>query len=182
MPASLMAPSILFLNSMEGAIRDAGMLDQAQWPAFSAALHYRQIDYEDLSSYTSLAESLRDLDTSHNTAGNRIFYIALPPVLYKTVAQMIGRAGLSVEMTNSNGWSRIVVEKPFGINLDTAMDLDHSLHEYFNEHQIFRIALRQLNLTTVYMENKIFPTNRLIFDLFILNTTTDCRNRYPRFL
>jgi glucose-6-phosphate 1-dehydrogenase len=128
-----------FRNKMESALKNAGMLDQDQWPTFSAALHYRPIDYEDLTSYSNLAETLRDLDISHNTQGNRIFYIALPPVLYKTVAQMIGRSGLSAEMTNGNGWSRIVVEKPFGVNLKSAMDLDRSLHEHFSEHQIFRI-------------------------------------------
>jgi glucose-6-phosphate 1-dehydrogenase len=128
-----------FRNKMESALIDAGILDQDQWPAFSAALHYQPIDYDDLPSYNNLAESLRDLDSRYNTLGNRIFYIALPPVLYKTVAQMIGRAGLSTEMASGNGWSRIVVEKPFGINLATAMDLDRSLHEYFSEHQIFRI-------------------------------------------
>ena len=52
---------------------------------------------------------------------------------------MIGRAGLSAGMTDGNGWSRIVVEKPFGTNLETAVDLDRSLHEYFKERQIFRI-------------------------------------------
>jgi len=130
---------IEFRNKMENALKDAGMLDQDHWPAFSSALHYQPIEYEDLASYSSLAESLRGFDVSHHTQGNRIFYIALPPVLYKTVAQMIGRAGLSDEMTNGNGWSRIVVEKPFGINLETAMDLDRSLHEHFSEHQIFRI-------------------------------------------
>jgi glucose-6-phosphate 1-dehydrogenase len=128
-----------FRNKMEAALNEADLLDQAKWPDFSAALHYRQIDYEDLNSFSGLADSLREIDTRHDTKGNRIFYIALPPTLYKTVAQMIGRAGLSAEMNNGNGWSRIVVEKPFGINLDTAMDLDRSLHEHFNEHQIFRI-------------------------------------------
>jgi glucose-6-phosphate 1-dehydrogenase len=128
-----------FRNKMESALRDADSLDQDQWPDFSAALHYRQIDYDDLNSFSSLADLLKELDSSHNTQGNRIFYIALPPELYKTVAQMIGRAGLSAEMNNGNGWSRIVVEKPFGVNLETAMDLDRSLHEYFDEHQIFRI-------------------------------------------
>jgi len=113
-----------FRNKMEKALIDGAIMDQDRWPAFSAALHYQPIDYEDLPSYSNLAESLRDLDISGHTRGNRIFYIALPPVLYQTVAQMIGRAGLSAEMTNGNGWSRIVVEKPFGIDLETAMDLD----------------------------------------------------------
>ncbi len=130
---------IEFRNKMENALKDSGIPDQDQWPAFSAALHYQPINYDDLTSYNNLADSLKDLDIRHDTLGNRIFYIALPPVLYKTVAQMIGRAGLSAEMTSGNGWSRIVVEKPFGINLETAMDLDRSLHEHFSEHQIFRI-------------------------------------------
>ena len=128
-----------FRNKMKGALKDSAKLDENRWPDFSSALHYRQIDYEDLPTYRNLAESLRNLDIKHNTLGNRIFYIALPPVLYKTVAQMIGRAGLSAEMTGGNGWSRIVVEKPFGINLETAMDLDRNLHEHFSEQQIFRI-------------------------------------------
>lgn len=130
---------IEFRNRMENALKSTELWDQTGWQAFSSALHYRSIDYEDLSSYRILADSLRDLDLTHQTLGNRIFYIALPPVLYKTVAQMIGRAGLSEELTSGTGWSRIVVEKPFGINLETAMDLDRSLHEHFNENQIFRI-------------------------------------------
>jgi glucose-6-phosphate 1-dehydrogenase len=128
-----------FRNKMESALKNAGIPDLDQWPAFSSALHYRPIDYEDLTTYRNLAETLSDLDITHNTLGNRIFYIALPPILYMTVAQMIGRAGLSTEMSSGNGWSRIVVEKPFGVNLKTAMDLDRSLHEHFSEHQIFRI-------------------------------------------
>ena len=131
--------SFEFRKKMETALEAAGKLDQAGWQAFAAALHYQIIDYEDPESYAVLAASLRDLDHKANTRGNRIFYIALPPILYKTVAQMIGRAGLSAEMTDGNGWSRIVVEKPFGTNLETAVDLDRSLHEYFKEHQIFRI-------------------------------------------
>ena len=84
-----------FRNKMESALIDGGTMDPDRWPAFSAALHYQPIDYEDLATYEKLAESLKQLDASHNTQGNRIFYIALPPFLYQTVAQMIGRAGLS---------------------------------------------------------------------------------------
>jgi glucose-6-phosphate 1-dehydrogenase len=131
--------SFEFRKKMETALEAAGTLDQARWQAFAAALHYQIIDYETPASYAGLAASLKDLDRKSNTRGNRIFYIALPPLLYKTVAQMIGRAGLSAEMTDGNGWSRIVVEKPFGTNLETAVDLDRSLHEYFKERQIFRI-------------------------------------------
>ena len=128
-----------FRNAMQAAVQTTGMPDQNKWPTFANALHYRIVDYEDLESYHRLAEALREIDREKNTLGNRIFYVALPPALYHTVAQMIGRAGLSTEMRNHNGWSRIVVEKPFGTDLQTAQELDRRLHEHFRENQIFRI-------------------------------------------
>ena len=128
-----------FREKMKAALQSAGMFKPDGWPSFAAALHYRTIDYKDLDSYSRLAESLRKIDRQNHTRGNRIFYIALPPVLYMTVAEMIGRSGLSAEQIDGNDWSRIVVEKPFGTNLQTAVELDQSLHRYFQEHQIFRI-------------------------------------------
>ena len=128
-----------FRDHMEKALIAAEMLDQQRWPAFASAIHYHQIQYDDPQSYLTLAAALKALDIKFNTGGNRIFYVALPPMLYKPVAQMIGQAGLSAENQKGNGWSRIVIEKPFGTNLKTAQDLDQSLHLYFKEHQIYRI-------------------------------------------
>jgi len=128
-----------FRSNMEKALDQADILDQRRWPAFASAIHYQVIEYADLQSYLNLADTLKDLDTKFKTGGNRIFYVALPPLLYKPVAQMIGQAGLGLENENDNGWSRIVIEKPFGTNLRTARDLDQSLHMHFKEHQIYRI-------------------------------------------
>ena len=128
-----------FRKKMEAVQEASQMSEPIMWQNFAAALHYQAIDYENPASYAALAENLKALDRKNNTRGNRIFYVALPPILYKTVAQMIGRAGLSAEKTNGNGWSRIVVEKPFGTDLQTAVDLNRSLHEYYQECQIFRI-------------------------------------------
>lgn len=128
-----------FRSNAETSLKNAGIFDSARWPDFAAALHYRRIDYQDFESYQSLADYLKDIDQAKHTHGNRIFYIALPPSLYKPVAQLLGRAGLAKAESNKNGWSRIVVEKPFGTNLETAIDLDQGLHAYFSEHQIFRI-------------------------------------------
>jgi len=128
-----------FRNRMQSALQNAAVLDSNRWPAFAAALHYRPVGYENLASFRELAKYLGELDRKHSTHGNRIFYIALPPTLYQPVAQMVGKTGLSAEMTKGNGWSRIVVEKPFGTDLQSSMALDHSLHEYFDERQIFRI-------------------------------------------
>ena len=128
-----------FRNKMKDALVAARLMNHSKWPSFAAALSYRSVDYMDLTSLISLAESLRELDQKHNTKGNRIFYLALPPSLYKQLAQMVGQAGLGKERENGNGWSRIVVEKPFGRDLKTAVALNYGIQEYFKEHQIFRI-------------------------------------------
>jgi len=125
-----------FRDRMKGALAENGHLDQKKWEAFAGLLFYRSIEYDDPPSYVHLTEQLRSLDMEHETGGNRIFYLAVPPTLYATSARMLGRAGLSGER---EGWSRIVVEKPFGRDLETAIALDRVLHQHFQEPQIFRI-------------------------------------------
>ncbi len=128
-----------FQGRMKEAIKEAGNTETSKWPAFAASLYYQPLEYDSLSSFMELADLLKDLDKKHSTGGNRIFYLAIPPFLYKTTAQMLDRTGLSVEGANGNGWSRIVVEKPFGRDLRTAIDLNQALLESFQEHQIYRI-------------------------------------------
>jgi glucose-6-phosphate 1-dehydrogenase len=126
-----------FRHKMKKALMRAGIFDGSIWESFSRLLHYQAIDYRDQNSFTSFAETVRALDIEYDTKGNRIFYLSVPPSLNKSIAQMLGKAGLSTE--NGDGWIRIVVEKPFGRDLKSAIDLDLSLHEHFQEHQIFRI-------------------------------------------
>ncbi len=113
--------------------------DKDQWDAFTNHLHYRAIDYDDPSRYADLADTLAALNKKVDTGNNRIFYLALPPSLYQPVARRIGKAGLSRENTDGHGWSRLVVEKPFGRDLETAIQLNQGIRDYFKEHQIFRI-------------------------------------------
>ncbi len=128
-----------FRKKMEESLATSGQLDPAKWGAFSKKLFYRPIEYDDLSSFKTLSEFLKVLEETHKTTSNRIFELAIPPSLYMTVARMLGKAGLSAEMENGQGWSRLVVEKPFGRDLNSATKLDQVLHEHFHEHQIFRI-------------------------------------------
>jgi glucose-6-phosphate 1-dehydrogenase len=128
-----------FRNRMTEATRPAGEADLARWQRFSEGLYYRTVDYRDAQSFADLARSLKALEHSHPTRGNRTLYLALPPELYQPTATNLGKAGLTIEHQNSNGWARIVLEKPFGTDLDTSRELDQSLHAYFQEHQIFRI-------------------------------------------
>ena len=128
-----------FRTNIQAALKNAGVYDETRWPSFAKALKYCYVNFEDLESFKSLAQSLRNLDQQHHTRGNRIFYLALPPAVYKSAAHLIGQVGLAHENQNGNGWSRIVVEKPFGTDLKSAEDLDQGLSRHFGEHQIFRI-------------------------------------------
>ena len=128
-----------FSANTQMALKNAGAYDEDRWPHFAATLHYCRTDFNDLDTFKNLAQTLRDLDEKFNTDGNRIFYMALPPSVFPSAARMIGQVGLADENKNGNGWSRIVVEKPFGTDLKTAQDLDEDLHRDFSEHQIFRI-------------------------------------------
>jgi len=116
-----------------------GFCDQARWSEFVSIIHYRPIQYDVAEDYLELAASLREIDGRHETMGNLIFDLAVPPTLYQVIARQLSEAGLSSERQEGRGWVRIVVEKPFGHDLVSARELDKTLRQGFKEHQIFRI-------------------------------------------
>ncbi len=128
-----------FGERMKKAIKLQGNLDESDWERFSRLLHYRTIGYDSPASFTAFADSLRRLEKSHELKENRLFYLAIPPSLYESTARMLGETGLSKENENGKNWSRIVVEKPFGRDLPSAMALDRAIHEHWKEQQVFRI-------------------------------------------
>ncbi len=128
-----------FRTNMAEALKDSDPSSSEKQTGFLSLLHYRRIQYDDSATFHDLATSLRELDGKMGTGGNRLFYLALPPTLYMPVARMIGQADLASEGERNNGWVRLVVEKPFGRDLASAVELDRGIHEYFKEHQIFRI-------------------------------------------
>ena len=128
-----------FRDKMKDALAGRTAFDMSTWESFAGSPFYRPVQYDNPSSFVDLATYLKELDQEKHTAGNRIFYLAIPPSLYQSTAQMLGSSGLSVEQKDGNGWSRVVVEKPFGRDLDSAIELDRSIHEHFREHQVFRI-------------------------------------------
>ncbi len=128
-----------FREKMLQAVQEDPRFDLSEWESFAALLFYRIVDYKDPDSFRRLANDLMELDEARGTGGNRILYLAIPPGLYEGTARMIGQAGLAEEGVENKGWSRIVVEKPFGHDLHSAVTLDGVLHEFFREHQIFRI-------------------------------------------
>ena len=93
---------------------------------------YHRTDFSDPATFAGLAARLRQADRP----ANHLFYLALPPAGYGPAADALGRAGLAREEGN---WSRIVIEKPFGHDLESAKALNRTLHAHFREEQVFRI-------------------------------------------
>jgi glucose-6-phosphate 1-dehydrogenase len=128
-----------FRAKLQAACALSGVKACSRWQEFAANLHYHRVEYDSQSDYLELAAHLHRLDEQTHTRGNRIFYLAVPPTLYPVIAAKIGDAGLAAEGEPGKSWSRLVVEKPFGRDLETALQLDRTIHVNFQEHQIFRI-------------------------------------------
>ncbi|MFP5260127.1 MAG: glucose-6-phosphate dehydrogenase [Acidobacteriota bacterium] len=125
-----------FRERMHQAALECGDLTPALWEALEPNLGYLQVHYDDPASFTALSAHLDRLAADRSLGGNRIFYLAVPPTAYEDIAVNLANAGLAEE---TNGYSRLVIEKPFGRDLQTARVLESALHTRFSEHQIFRI-------------------------------------------
>ena len=106
------------------------------WPGFAQQLFYHRAHYDDPADYKALKKLLTKIDHEHG-ACNYLYYLSTPPMLYADIIAQLGQAGLAKPTDRS--WRRIIVEKPFGHNLATAMQLNHHIHEYFAENQVYRI-------------------------------------------
>ena len=106
---------------------------------------YHTGDYQDKGLYSSLSERLEKLDKENSIGGDRIFYFATPPNLYSVIGYHLGLSGLAGESEEGSQNScpspciRVVVEKPYGHDLESAMALDKELRKVLSEHQIYRI-------------------------------------------
>jgi len=107
---------------------------------FVEKLHYLSGDYDDTSFYESIKTKLAQIDGKYKVNGNYIFYLAVPPFLYTTIVEKLGSAGLSCSYeADLKQPPKLVVEKPFGRDLASALELDGQIHRCFEESQIYRI-------------------------------------------
>jgi glucose-6-phosphate 1-dehydrogenase len=106
---------------------------------FIEKLYYLTGNYDDQSFYKSIGARLARLDEKHNVSGSRVFYLAVPPVLYGAIVEGLGMAGLSCSGRPECERVRLVVEKPFGTDFQSAAELNRTLQSHFGERQIYRI-------------------------------------------
>ena len=102
---------------------------------FAEKLFYEPIAGYD-ADFGDLKNRITALNETHQTDHNLVFYLSTPPEVYGKISRSLYETGLSSE---EHGWSRLIVEKPFGYSLDTAQALNVELHKYFQEQQIYRI-------------------------------------------
>jgi glucose-6-phosphate 1-dehydrogenase len=130
-----------FRAAMRAAVDEFARLrpvEEATWDAFASRLHYHATDFADSAGFRALADRLHALDTQYGTRGNRIYYLATPPESFPVIAARLGGAGLAHDDTAA-GFRRVVIEKPFGHDHTSALELDRVLGSVFRESEVFRI-------------------------------------------
>lgn len=104
-----------------------------EWGLFSQDLYYQQGRYTDLADFKKLMERMPALEGG---AADRLFYMAVPPLLVPNIIDLLGLTG---HLQEDGGWRRVVMEKPFGSDLESARALNLQVHKALNENQIYRI-------------------------------------------
>ncbi len=112
-------------------------LDQRVVERVLGCVAYVQGEPDDEATYKKIAQQLAGIERERGTKGNRLFYLATPPAGFVPIGCHLGRSGLAREDTGA--WRRVVIEKPFGTDLNSARALNQKLLGVLNEHQIFRI-------------------------------------------
>jgi glucose-6-phosphate 1-dehydrogenase len=124
-----------FRERMEHAVREFGRddFDEDVWEWLGNATRYLPLDFADEEGEDRLAAVLTELDEERGTRGNRVYYLAIPPQAMATVVEAVGKR------RGTTGWTRLIIEKPFGHDLASAKALTELISRYFTEEEVFRI-------------------------------------------
>ena len=113
-------------------------LDEEAWDDFAGRVCYQRLDFSDGTGFDGLAERLEAIDKERGTRGNRLYYLATQPSAFGEIVAQLGRVGLDHER-HDGGWRRIVIEKPFGHDLESGIRLNREVGKVFRERQVYRI-------------------------------------------
>ena len=124
-----------FREQMKAAVQEFGRDDFRDdiWDSLAKEMRYVSVSSGEDDEFEDLAKALTEVDRAAETRGNRVYYLAIPPDAFELVVEGVGKR------RSTEGWTRLVVEKPFGHDLSSALDLNEVLHRYFDESEIYRI-------------------------------------------
>jgi glucose-6-phosphate 1-dehydrogenase len=128
-----------FRSELENAIRKFSRQTVRDdiWKTFAESIFYHRSEFEDESGYKALAKRLDKIDKESGTRGNRLFYLAAAPEQFESILKHLRAASLNE--TCKGSWARVIVEKPFGIDLPSARELNRVVRNSFTEEQTYRI-------------------------------------------
>jgi glucose-6-phosphate 1-dehydrogenase len=129
-----------FRTELEAAVREHSRrpVDPAIWQQVAEHLHYVQGEFSDHAAYQKLGRQLHEVDQLHHLPGHRVFYLAAPPATYPEILRELRESGLA-KPSGSGAFTRIVIEKPIGHDLQSSRALNQALLAAFDESQIYRI-------------------------------------------
>jgi glucose-6-phosphate 1-dehydrogenase len=114
-------------------------VDDAVWQNFAKGLFYVQGDFGDTQGYVRLRKKLEECDRSRGAGGRRIYYFAVPPNFFPVICEILGNEGMVTDPERGGPYTRVIIEKPFGHDLDSARELNRVAVSTFRERQVFRI-------------------------------------------
>ena len=115
----------------------SALIDQKIWSWLAERIYYVKGDFGDPQAFKRLEQQISEADQQHTTGGNKFFYLAVAPRFFSSIVKQLGQAGLTKE---ENGhWTHVIVEKPFGHDLQSARQLNEELKQVLTENQIYRI-------------------------------------------
>ena len=124
-----------FIAAMKKAVK-AHARDEFRedvWASLADGMHYVATDFADESGNDAVLAALNSLDETRGTSGNRVYYLAVPPAAFEKIVQEVG------DRRSPAGWTRLIVEKPFGHDAASAQELNTMLQQWFREDEVFRI-------------------------------------------
>jgi glucose-6-phosphate 1-dehydrogenase len=126
-------------NSLRTFAHDG--VDQAAWRRFAPHLHYLAGELDDQATYAALGQRLEEIDAAIPGANGHLFYLAIPPSLYAGTIDQLSASGVAPRVPDpaQRPWVRIIIEKPFGRSLESAVALNACVRRAFAEHQVYRI-------------------------------------------
>jgi glucose-6-phosphate 1-dehydrogenase len=114
-------------------------VDNAIWENFSKGLFYVQGNFDDGDAYIRLKKRLVECDRTRGTGGRRIYYLAVPPNFFSPICELLGKEGMVSDPERGGPYTRAIIEKPFGHDLESARELNKVAVTTFRERQVFRI-------------------------------------------
>ncbi|WP_199906971.1 glucose-6-phosphate dehydrogenase [Aeromicrobium chenweiae] len=127
-----------FADMIKQAAQDGARTPWSEtvWKQLAAGIRFVPGEFDDDDAWDRLADTMKDLDEQQGTGGNHAFYLSIPPGLFPVVVSQIKKHGLA---ESSKGWRRVVIEKPFGHDLASAVELNRMVGDVFSRESVFRI-------------------------------------------